>query len=503
MTDFGECLKRLLLDGQWDIRTLAMRSGIPEKALTGYVRGKGIPAQADFQRLLAALPLTVQEQAQFSHSYYVSCVGEWTYHRRAFLKEQLSGLAQLEHLHHSDSFQTSMNPAGFRSLPEEGIRIFQGPFEVEKALYQSLSEELCLQENPSVCTNAFLYQNTLRRILLGLYLSRGGRMELRHIIPFTKDTGSSLSNLVALFGALSFCLAPGGAYRPSFYYSDAPPYADSSAPFAFYLYTHNRLLWLSQDLETVALISNQELLKVYQERFERAAQFSRPLVYQARTAEEMIAAGHRFYNLEAPCQIFSMELQPCLGPFLTKDILMRCVNHEEKGTDALAEQLNAYYDSVSPYLTCITSICWERGLNLFIDEGRLCAFPPAYAHAVSPQDRWELLNRFYEKVLEGKVALYFVNEALFPFSESFSLHCMDTEKANIEVHDLSAQLYASIVLEEQSLCFAFSDFVRSMPEGEWTYSREASLEILRRGIARCQQIAGVQPGIACAPQKAE
>ena len=489
MTEFGDCLKALLLDGQWDVRELAARSGLSEKEIVGYLREKSIPSQSDFQRLMAALSLTAQEQTQFLHSYYVSSVGEWTYRRRVFLKEQISRLTHLESIRRFDTCQAGMNPAGFRSLPEEGVRIFRGPFEVEKALYQSFSEELYLQEHPYVCTNAFLQQNILRRILLGMYYSSGGRLELRHIIPFTKDTTTSLSNLAALFGALVFCLAPGGSYRPSFYYSSAPLYPDTSAPFAFYLYTHNRLLWMSQDLETVALISNQELLAVYQERFERAEQFAHHLVHQSRTAEEMIDAGRAFYHVESPCKIASLELQPCLRPLLTRDILMRCVNHERAGTDALAEQLCAYYASVSTYVTNTISICWERGLDLFIDEGRLCSFPPAYAHAFSPQDRLEILNLLYQSVVEGRVSLYFVNEARFPFSERLSLHCLDSEKVNIEVHDLATQFYANIVLEERSLCAAFSDFLYSMPEGEWTYDREASLEILRQGIVRCQRMA--------------
>ena len=62
-----------------------------------------------------------------------------------------------------------------------------------------------------VCTNAILRQGMLQRILLGMYLSAGGRLELRHVLPFTKDTKTELNNLEALFGVLPFCIAPGCA----------------------------------------------------------------------------------------------------------------------------------------------------------------------------------------------------------------------------------------------------------------------------------------------------
>lgn len=111
-----------------------------------------------------------------------------------------------------------------------------------------------------VCTNAILRQGMLQRILLGMYLSAGGRLELRHVLPFTKDTKTELNNLEALFGVLPFCIAPGCAYHPWFYYSTAPLYADASTPFSFYLYTNQRLLWFTDNLETAALISNDDLL---------------------------------------------------------------------------------------------------------------------------------------------------------------------------------------------------------------------------------------------------
>lgn len=339
-----------------------------------------------------------------------------------------------------------------------------------------------------VCTNAILRQGMLQRILLGMYLSAGGRLELRHVLPFTKDTKTELNNLEALFGVLPFCIAPGCAYHPWFYYSTAPLYADASTPFAFYLYTNQRLLWFTDNLETAALISNDDLLAAYRERFDQAVKLSKPLIHRAPSAEQMINASASFYASAEPYQTYSLELQPCLGPFLTKEMMERVVNLEEDGTEELAHALYEYYQTTTPRMTKITSICWERGLDLFIDEGRLCAFPPVYARAFDQRDRLELLQRFHQSVMDGKSLLYFVNESRFPFAEVFSLHCQGEKKASFEVHDRVTQLYASILFEEQSLCGALYDFIQSMPDGEWVYSKEESLAILERGVARCEQL---------------
>lgn len=169
-------------------------------------------------------------------------------------------------------------------------------------------------------------------------------------------------------------------------------------------------------------------------------------------------------------------------------MMERVVNLEEDGTEELAHALYEYYQTTTPRMTKITSICWERGLDLFIDEGRLCAFPPVYARAFDQRDRLELLQRFHQSVMDGKSLLYFVNESRFPFAEVFSLHCQGEKKASFEVHDRVTQLYASILFEEQSLCGALYDFIQSMPDGEWVYSKEESLAILERGVARCEQL---------------
>lgn len=488
MSEFSECLSYFIKEGKTDTALLEERTGVPCSVIASFLKGKELPEQSVFRILLRELPLTVEEERILSHCYYVSSVGEWTYRRRSYMQQQLSALVQMIPRDTARPDCNSIEPADFHTLPKEGIQLYRGPFAVEGVLHQILSEELSTQERPMVCTNAILRQGMLQRILLGMYLSAGGRLELRHVLPFTKDTKTELNNLEALFGVLPFCIAPGCAYHPWFYYSTAPLYADASTPFSFYLYTNQRLLWFTDNLETAALISNDDLLAAYRERFDQAVKLSKPLIHRAPSAEQMISASASFYASAEPYQTYSLELQPCLGPFLTKEMMERVVNLEEDGTEELAHALYEYYQTTTPRMTKITSICWGRGLDLFIDEGRLCAFPPVYARAFDQRDRLELLQRFHQSVMDGKSLLYFVNESRFPFAEVFSLHCQGEKKASFEVHDRVTQLYASILFEEQSLCGALYDFIQSMPDGEWVYSKEESLAILERGVARCEQL---------------
>lgn len=489
MSEFSACLGHFIKEGKTDTALLAERTGVPRSVIASFLKGKNLPEQAVFRLLLRELPLTVEKERILSHCYYVSSVGEWAYRRRSYMQQQLSTLAEMIPQDAARPDCNPIEPIDFHTLPKEGIQLYRGPFAVEGVLHQILSEEIGTQEHPMVCTNAILRQGMLQRILLWMYLSAGGKLELRHVLPLTKDTRTDLNNLKALFGVLPFCIAPGCAYHPWFYYSTAPLYADVSTPFSFYLYTNQRLLWLSDNLETAALVSSDDLLAAYKERFDQAVKLSRPLIHRAPSAKQMIDASANFYASAEPYQTYSLELQPCLGPFLTKEMIERIVNLEEEGTEELAYALYEYYQTMAPRMTKITSICWERGLDLFIDEGRLCTFPPAYARAFDKQDRLELLKRFHQGVMDGKILLYFVNESRFPFVEGFSLHCQGERKAAFEVHDSATQLYASIIFDEQSLCGAFYDFIQSMPEGEWVYSREESLAILERGIARCEQLA--------------
>lgn len=488
MSDFSVSLDRLIREGNLDTEPLARRAGVPHGMLVKYRKGKAVPERAVFQRLLFAMPLTMEEQRLLSHSYYVSSIGEWTYLRRSYLQKQLSELAQMMNALVAGGTVLQAGGAAFPTMPEADIRVFHSSYDAERVLTCILNEEISREAHPLVCTNVLLQQDMLHRVLLERFLNSGGRLELRHILPFTKDTGRDLNNLKALFSALPFCIAPGGAYHPWLYYCGAPLYADRSAPFAFYLYTHRRLLWISEDLETVALISNAGLLEAYRERFERAVQLCRPLLYRPSSAEQMLAASTAFYSSGEPYQTFALEPQPCLGPFLTEEMLERSVNREMPGTDELANALFHHYASISACMTGMTSICWERGLALFIDEGRFCPFPPSYARPFSPRDRLTVLQSLYQGVQEGRIEVYFVNEALFPFTEGFSLHCQGARRFAFEMHDDSTQMYANIIFEEQSLCGAFYDFIQSMPDGEWVYGREESLLILERGIARCEAL---------------
>lgn len=314
MSEFSECLSYFIKEGKTDTALLEERTGVPCSVIASFLKGKELPEQSVFRILLRELPLTVEEERILSHCYYVSSVGEWTYRRRSYMQQQLSALVQMIPRDTARPDCNSIEPADFHTLPKEGIQLYRGPFAVEGVLHQILSEELSTQERPMVCTNAILRQGMLQRILLGMYLSAGGRLELRHVLPFTKDTKTELNNLEALFGVLPFCIAPGCAYHPWFYYSTAPLYADASTPFSFYLYTNQRLLWFTDNLETAALISNDDLLAAYKERFDQAVKLSKPLIHRAPSAEQMINASASFYASAEPYQTYSLELQPCLGP---------------------------------------------------------------------------------------------------------------------------------------------------------------------------------------------
>lgn len=199
MSEFSECLSYFIKEGKTDTALLEERTGVPCSVIASFLKGKELPEQSVFRILLRELPLTVEEERILSHCYYVSSVGEWTYRRRSYMQQQLSALVQMIPRDTARPDCNSIEPADFHTLPKEGIQLYRGPFAVEGVLHQILSEELSTQERPMVCTNAILRQGMLQRILLGMYLSAGGRLELRHVLPFTKDTKTELNNLEALF----------------------------------------------------------------------------------------------------------------------------------------------------------------------------------------------------------------------------------------------------------------------------------------------------------------
>lgn len=86
MSDFSDCLEHFIREGKIDTQLLADRAGVTHATVTKYLRGKALPDRAAFQKLLHALPLTIEEQQLLSHSYYVSSIGEWTCRRRAYLQ---------------------------------------------------------------------------------------------------------------------------------------------------------------------------------------------------------------------------------------------------------------------------------------------------------------------------------------------------------------------------------------------------------------------------------
>lgn len=63
-----------------------------------------------------------------------------------------------------------------------------------------------------------------------------------------------------------------------------------------------------------------------------------------------------------------------LGAVPHKEMMERVVNLEEDGTEELAHALYEYYQTTTPRMTKITSICWERGLDLLLMKDGFARF---------------------------------------------------------------------------------------------------------------------------------
>ena len=479
MSLFGEYLKELIDANSINIYALAKSAGLERTAIHKFMTGGRLPSDDYAKKLADALPLSPEEHRRLLESYDISKIGVFKYKQRIQVKNIIESLAYMESgAVHSSSYTVSSPP------PEASGSTAAGYFAVNN-LVRSVIEEAVAQSGDQwidfvVPENYQYFYNEL----LACYI-RHPALRIRHIIAFTKKVDfvdNTNRNLGLLSQVLPLAFAPGAEYSPYYFYQTSEDVEITQAMPYFILTSANKLLLLNRDFSKAIFISDTDIVDVYKESFASMLPQTKVLLNRVNSMYEYLQyyTTSDFDNLEEPTHW--IEPEPCIGTVVDDDLIARHVKDNMPYRDETIALLCKHYGYYKNNKLHNIDICTTEGLSDFIDTGYTFFSPHEVVEPFSRDTVKELLLGLKNRIVDKKMDILFTNpskialpgKVIISINRSTGICLMNCKNDNSDLR--------VIILSEESINLAFSDFIESIEESGFVSSAEDSLVTLDRII---------------------
>lgn len=296
MITLEEQLKEQIKNNGYSMYSLSKKSGINQTTLQRALNGERPISRENFDRIISYLRLTPVEQKKLENAYTISKIGEPGYKKITFIKNLLE-----------------MKPKN--TAPMDPMLHFS-PLKITKSTVITgkgniMNTICCLLATDSTIENNILYafsnfQDDFFRLLYEqLQQASINNLEIKHIIPFIKETKDSpdntiLSNLKTISQVIP-CVLSGNHKSIQFYYyyTNTELSMLSGVPYPFYIMTQHNIVFISKDYES-ALVLPEENIHPFKDTFTQLLNISLPLVSPRITPAQI---DSKTPNVLSPYQI--------------------------------------------------------------------------------------------------------------------------------------------------------------------------------------------------------
>lgn len=484
MSAFSECLKKAVSKANISIVRLSAVSGVERSYIQKMLGDNRVPADEKTVSLLAqGLSLSSREELDMLEAYRMTRLGAEVYYQRQDIGELLRCFD--ERTVRQQPMIVSEGSVKVE-LPEK-INVIRGKSHVMEAV-----RALFCQETDRDGDIGIVCQPENEEMLYCLEKLGKGKVSgaIRHLICLD-NTGCKWDyhnpNLRYLRNILPL-LYYHDNYEFYYYYDALGAHINEQSEFPFYIITQDCLCLISFDYEEALLTADAAMLDMYSRSFERRRRMARPMLESMDVMENYMAAyvsNEKIQNGNG--EVFNMEAIPCIMPFMTKDILERCIITEAISMEDALALLNMDQQSLEKLnqQKSMTFFFSEEGVQQFLEEGRIGTVPASIYRPLEEADRVWLLERLYQALEEETVTGYMVKSELL--SPLYHTH--------IEITDRGQTLFflqngegksRCILLNEKNTSIAFYDYMEYLKTSDFVYERTKMLDCLSGLLKKCK-----------------
>lgn len=465
MSQFSNFLNDLVHEREISVKSLADSCGIDRTLLHKILSGKRKPPEGEFiKKVSERLLLSDEDYEELCQKYKMVQMGENVYSRRKKVAEIIHSLSHIKNENNqSFSFKTNLNISDTSNLSTyysqddliKNIQIIL-QYEVQQ------KSDLYIIAQPS---------NILNQILK-YCVDTKGEISIQHIfcldnIPIEKSNDNY--NLDA-FLYVSQLVIDYKNYQPFYYYDIKKSHINSTSVMPYVIISRNFVICTDSDFNTGLICKMDNYVSFYMNQFDNLRAKSKMLLTSLHDSPS-IEAFYRNATLMNITYNYQSQIILCCDKKSFYDFVNGPDEFKKQACQLLEEIVQRHLNNK------IENIFSEAGIKEFMATGKLLDFPEHLYTPISINSRKKMLTRMIQ-LLEDDVWDYRIVKNEY----DMFLHqlCISGDSTHIDIQYAVDQSRCHISLDEKSLIFAFVDYIQYLYESNKVYTKEETIEILKK-----------------------
>lgn len=470
MSKFAVYLDALIKQRGESISKISKGSGVERTSIHKALKDERTLSYTSLKQLIQYMQLTLSESRELHQYYEMLMQGEDIFEVQSAILELLSDLSQLNFLSYQNvtfpdiSFEANNIPELIHGKPQ--IEAFvQTVFQAET---QDDSAEILLYTPPKSNLTDSLLQ----------FWKTGRNFKANQIISFLPNhhsNGTNPENLHLLKKILPLSILSRSNYF-AYYYFEGNTNTSDISPLPYFIITPHYLLTFDKKLTVMQVQPSETLINLYKKRFNRVIKECSALTSYAN---DLISVIESYDTNTDKDRFYTLMTQPCFGHYYTTERIDDCIIEEVPNREAVVKMCDDHFSRLRNIDIDYYTVFTEEGLRAFADNGVIVDVPPELVIPFDVPGRIALLKELRRDIESGLIKgciaendeMTIPNYLTFICDPIFGLHIF-------AVQDYVSGAYTcNIHISEKSIGESFCDFIKSLPNSRFTYSKEKTLAV--------------------------
>lgn len=472
MSEFSSKCREYIKNTGETVYQLSASSGLDRTSLQRMITGKRLPGTDFVRQFCDSIRINPAQRQELMELHKIEKIGKEVYYNRKYIQELLRVI----------SSQQAFSRTAFHRLP--ALPFYSGEFslDVEKKVLGLFEDILHSGSEEQIRTNIPANSRLLVQIFAHLYPQYHELPPVIQILPLLQNPKASPNynmNLETFLCTLLPILSGFQNYQPYYYYTQFGREDLQFELYPFFFITEKRLLLLSSDMMTLILTENPEVVRSYNQEFQRILANSRCFFQQSNSPEQILNIFGAIFQSNATTN-FALESHPCLalmsyGPGFIQSLFD---NRDIDLSDPVYTQLAAVLNQTSFSFTEAAFSCnyfTLSGIRKFARTGLLDG-PYSYHQTPLPkEERKKALKHLLDTDM-GHEKCRILKPSILPET---GIHLEVLSDYSVFLCFLSEKdTFLCIYLKETSIGQALNDYLCSLSEEESVYTKKEARQIL-------------------------
>lgn len=482
MSHFSEKLEEYVLLSGLSYSEIAKRAEIDRTLLLKMKKGSRIGNEQTIEKLCDVLMISPIQKEELHRQYLIAKMGDEVYARRELIKSLIEGFSLF-----SNSFHRK--PAtGFKERLNLSDNVAVSGREAVLDLLWSVIERENSHEKATISLIAQPEETALMELM-----AAAGRMNFNlhfeHIICFQHGVGNDSNNRynIETFRQILLPFISGCQYSPLYFYDDVEARFSETTILPYLLITPECCVAFSKGMNYAHFMQEAGCVSLYKDLYMKLRRSTKPLILPLPDAFAMI--DYYYDVLKTQGAVKSTEYSffpvPCLCFFFNEKIIKENIRSDLHQSEKIAQYYIEMGKKVYGTVQALPLVTYfsEKGLNHFINDGRLVEIPDEYYTSLDKKTCKFLLNSMLSLNDKEKYNPIMIDPSKINMPDNLVISAQSENMASIiYMHPKKGSL--AFTIHEPSLNYAMYDFLQYLKTSDLVFTPEQTTDKVRKVLAQ-------------------